>query len=400
LKECAEIVDLTGVNAFPMTKNPSRTRWSLVVMAILAIVILAGDRWSLSVRQSAAQPLHAPSLEKHSDAYQTARSLLPRAFAEYDSTRFIVFSNADAHWTRSHAGHLERTHHQFMRMVNRLGLQPEPLRHKLVCIVFAKHAEFLDFASLHDGVDDPWVTGYYSPKHDWIAFYNPGQGPAVNDARSQIGEMNNELEALATEARQASRQGQLGHARLLGQELAASRQHVSKQERLLEAYARTEGIATTTHEATHMLMYHSNLQSRQVGYPLWVSEGLATCFETSTPNQAFGPDREYQPRLSRFRETLADDALLPLRSLITLDRLDGLPESKIDVVYHQSYALIAWMSRFRQDQLRRYLETMRLQPPGDLSPEHHLTVFETAFGDVDALDRAWLRHERGRAGQP
>lgn len=384
---------------FPVTlirlkDTNASTRWSLVVMAILAVIILIGDRWSMSVRQSNAGGNRAELLDKESDTYHKARSLLPISFAEYDTARFIVLSNADAHWTRSHADHLERTHHQFMRFVNRLGLQPQVLRHKLVCIVFAKQADFLDFASLHDSVDDPWVTGYYSPRHDWVAFYNPGTSPAIDEARREIGDMRGEIDSLAAEARMATRNGNLDNAYILNQELLQSRQHVSKQERLVDAFARTEGIATTTHEATHMLMYHTDVQSRLVRYPLWVSEGLATCFETGTPNQAFGPDHDFEPRRERFREIVAESKLLPLDDLIALDRVDGLDEATIDVIYHQSYALMGWLTRFRKDQLRRYLETMTLQPAGELTAERHSTVFEAAFGDATALERAWLRYEQ------
>ena len=64
-------------------------------------------------------------------------------------------------------------------------------------------------------------------------------------------------------------------------------------------------------------------------------------------------------------------------------------------MYLQSYALVTWMCRFRQTELRRYLELMREEPDGDPTPARHRALFEEAFGDVAALERAWLRHEQG-----
>jgi hypothetical protein len=63
-------------------------------------------------------------------------------------------------------------------------------------------------------------------------------------------------------------------------------------------------------------------------------------------------------------------------------------------VYHQSYALVTWMHRFRRNELREYLRLMRAAPQRPLSTHHHVELFETAFGDIDDLERAWLNHER------
>jgi len=64
------------------------------------------------------------------------------------------------------------------------------------------------------------------------------------------------------------------------------------------------------------------------------------------------------------------------------------------VIYHQSYALVTWMFRFRRTELARYLQFMLDEPPGVPTSRRHLEVFERAFGDSDALDAAWRRHER------
>ena len=68
-------------------------------------------------------------------------------------------------------------------------------------------------------------------------------------------------------------------------------------------------------------------------------------------------------------------------------------DDTIAAVYHQSYALVRWMTRFRRTELRRFMNDLRSETPGRPTTQRHLHLFEKAFGDVDRLERAWLRYE-------
>lgn len=382
-------------------RAPVRTRPSLVILAGVAVAILIGDRLTLGPRQSTAgvgaSSVPKAVLDRNAEAYHKARLLLPREFAEYDTSRFVVFSNADAHWTRTHADHLERAHHQFQRFASRLGLEPMPLRHKLVCIVFSGVERFSEFARLHDGVENDWATGYYSPRHDWVVFYDPASSPAVDGARQSLADRKDAAAELNLAANRAQGKGQHAEAFELNTELTQSRRRIQSEETLVDAFVRDEALATVTHEAVHQLLYHTGVQSRRVRYPTWVSEGLATCFETTKPNQAFGPGHEVAARRHRFDQLLGENQLLPLAELLAIDNLTDLTESQIDAIYHQGYALVNWMSRFQREDLRRYLEALALQPSGTVDATRHLAIFESCFGKVETLERAWLRHEREQA---
>ncbi len=146
--------------------------------------------------------------------------------------------------------------------------------------------------------------------------------------------------------------------------------------------------------AIHQLAFHTRIQSAQIQNPLWISEGLATAFETDRPKASFGPDREYAMRREQFGLLLADDRMIPLRELVTYTEMPNDQDDTIAGVYHQSYALVTWMSRFRCGDLREYLERLRREPPGRPTPERHLEIFEGAFGDIDRLERVWTRYER------
>ena len=109
---------------------------------------------------------------------------------------------------------------------------------------------------------------------------------------------------------------------------------------------------TTVHEAIHQLMFHTGVQTPHIEYPLWICEGLATAFETDDPDAAFGPDHEYAPRRDRFDLLLGADQLIELRQLVTYARMPDDSDETVQALYHQSYALVTWMSRFRRDELR------------------------------------------------
>jgi hypothetical protein len=316
--------------------------------------------------------------------------VLPPKFAAYETRRYVVLSDASPGWTGTQAQILERTHHQFHRFCNRLGLEPAPLRHKLVAVAFEDRRAYQRFAVERDDVTNPALSGYYAPRFDRVVFYHVESNPSVVEARDQLQRMKGEVRELGRQARTARG----SEAEALRQVHARYQHHLHEQERRVQRFSVQTTGATTIHEACHQLMFHTGVQSSSVQYPLWICEGLATTFESDAPEGAFGPDHEYAPRRRAFAALMDVGPLLPLRELVTLCTLPPNDPDRTHIVYSQSYALLSWMSRFRRDELRAYLETMRSQPPGRPSRATHLQIFERCFGDVDALERAWTKHEQ------
>jgi hypothetical protein len=335
-------------------------------------------------------------LPRSSPAYEQARANLPDRFVELETRRFIVLSNADAQWTSAQAQRLERTHHQFQRFARRLRLEPLPLRHKLICVLFADRAEYQHFAGAHDDVADPWIAGYYSPKHDRVVFYRGEANPSVVEARSKLRKMDTDIDSIARRAEDALRQGRREQAAVLRQHRQRYREHLLRERQRVDAFAEQISIATTVHETTHQLLFHTRIQTPRIQYPVWISEGLATAFETDDTGGAFGPDHEYAPRREAFEELLRDGDLIDLRELVTWTRIATDDEQTVHAVYQQSYALVTWLNRCRAGQLSRYLQLMLTEPPGSISADRYLRIFEEAFGDIDQLQHAWLSFERAR----
>ncbi|MDY7109284.1 MAG: DUF1570 domain-containing protein [Planctomycetota bacterium] len=358
--------------------------------------ILDDDPLHRLARRALLELARRRPLPGSSPAYDHARALLPPRFGEYQTRRFVVLSDADVSWTRLQAQRLERAHHQFHRFARRLGLEPLPLRHKLVCVLFADRVEYQQFARTKDDVADPWIAGYYSPKNDRVVFYQGEANPSVVEARHRLKQMRCEMDSLAREADDAAREGRREHARVLRQQQQRYRDHLQRESARVSAFAEQISTATTIHETTHQLLFHTRLQSPRIQYPIWISEGLATSFETDDPDSAFGPDHEYAPRREAFGKVLRADDLVELRDLVALTRLAPTDERLIHAVYQQSYALVTWMNRSRRDELAAYLRLMLAEPPGSITADRYRALFEQAFGDIDRLQRAWLKHERSQ----
>jgi hypothetical protein len=279
------------------------------------------------------------SLSTDSKSLGATRDLLPRSFRKYETRHYVILSDAGRRRARERGELLESTYGQFRRYAVRLELRPLPLRHKLVCVLFRKRSDFAAFAREHDGVTATWCLGYYSPRHDRMIFF---------DVESERG---------------------------------------------ADEFAEARAVAATVHEAVHHLHYHTGIQSSRAQYPLWSGEGLATAFETSSPDEQFGPEYDFVPRRRRFGKLLEAERLIPLRSFVGLDRMPDDRRETVHTVYNQAYALASWLARERPGEFRAYLIAMLKEPPGRPTPQRHRELFEQAFGDIDGVEEAWLRYE-------
>lgn len=350
------------------------------------------DPANLGARRAIARLVGHRTPAHDSAALDDARRQLGPGFVEITTRRFVVLSDANMMWTRTQAERLERAAHQFGRFAARLDIEPLPLQHKLVCVLFADRDRYQAFARLHDEVRDDWIAGYYSPRHDRIVFYDGQSNPSVVRAREELATLGERVGEFDQAIRAARSARDTERVRQLVLERERIETHIRLESRRVDAFAGQVVTATTLHECVHQLLFHTRVQSPYVQYPVWICEGLATAFESDTPNRAFGPDREYAPRRDRFTELLAEGGLIPLRELVTMTELHE--SADVDALYHQSYAIVTWMNRFRRGELRRYLEVLREEPPGRIEPDRLLALFEIACGDVDDFERAWLRHER------
>jgi hypothetical protein len=380
-----------------------RQRWPwLVVVAILAVVASRLPSSMLGSthaprRHATPLPLSPDSdrLPTESTALARASAQVPRHFVRHESARFVALSDGSTAWVREQLERFERAHHQFERFLRHLGMPAPRLRHKLVAILFADHAEFIAFARETDGVEDPWVKGYYLPAADRMVGYDAETDPQVLAGRERLEQGQREIETRARLAEQSRRGGRVADPNLSANLDRARSVQALREEELIRN-SRQLVIATMIHEAIHHLMFHTRVQNPAVQYPFWLAEGLAVGFETDQPAAAFGPDFDYRPRREVFERLLMEERLVPLAAFIRFERLPDRRESTARVFYHQSGALLCYLFRQRPSELRNFLERLAAEPPGRVGPQRQGALFEASFGDPESLERSWLRWELGR----
>jgi hypothetical protein len=156
----------------------------------------------------------------------------------------------------------------------------------------------------------------------------------------------------------------------------------------------SDRIVVLTHELAHQLAFSSGLQKPGVLYPLWVSEGLATCFERcALTGGRLDPNTIRRQRLCELGRS---DRLLPLEELSVLGGPSALASagttefqsSPVDV-YAQCWGLFSFLLERYPRQLSAYLTDLARMPTGSRSADALRLDFITHFGSLDTLQTAW-----------
>lgn len=304
---------------------------------------------------------------------------------------FLIVSDADTAWTQNRAALLQRAAHQFKRFADRLGYRVEPSDEPLVVVLINDHERYARFAQRHDAVEAGWVAGYYASLSNRVVFYNDATGPSAAQAGAKLREYD-ELVArakeMASDARRERRGDDAATLEKRASEMAARLKH--EKQRVTSA-TRINGQAKAVHEAVHLLAFNWGLQARDREYPFWLTEGLATNFETEKPGNAFGPEHEFDPRRRDFDRVREGGRLIPLEVFVQMMTVPGDDEETADVMYAQSWSLFRYLFRYEREALCEYFRDIKRQPPGRMGPKRHLEIFRARFGDVESLERAWLK---------
>lgn len=334
----------------------------------------------------------APSVDQGSLA--AARELLGPAFLLTETRNFVILSDADQAWTRQRAAMLERTRHEYFRVMDRLKAPVYPPEHKLLCVLFNDFDRYRAFSQAQDEMWAEWVAGYYSPRTNRIVFYNDSTSPAFDKATADIEQATRNVKDLRAQAATARHKGQTQYAAALDASAADLEGRVRDERGRMARTATETSAAKTVHEAVHALAFNTGLQLPTHDYPFWLSEGLATCFETDHPDSgAFGPDHLDTARRGGAKPESTEGMPIPLERLVGLTEVpresgaeaDG--EDAAQTMYRQSRALFAYLYRYRRPELAGYFQTLLLEPSKRLGPERHRELFDAAFGQAGALER-------------
>jgi len=152
-------------------------------------------------------------------------------------------------------------------------------------------------------------------------------------------------------------------------------------------------VATLVHEATHQMAFNAGMHRRLAPVPLWVSEGVATYFETpdlgsSQGWRAIGLVNEQRLQQWRKAHQPGDFA-----RLVTDDEPFRGAETGVDA-YAGAWAMTYFLVQTRRREFVKYLGILAAKEPlSDDSPPLRRKDFLAAFGaEPEAIEPVFLRY--------
>lgn len=302
---------------------------------------------------------------------------------------FIILFDTDERWARTRAGLLEKAHDVYYATFRRVDFRPLPLRQRLVCILFNSHRDYVDYALKVDNAKMGWSAGYYSTRTNRIVYFDDRDSPIFR----QVVEKKQQLEQRVDELRDRIR-NERNHAIVaqLRRELDQTTRQLTWYRNRHEALAKLGNASKTVHEAVHQLAFNSRLQARGTRYPFWISEGLATNFETDNPASPFGPLHPNDLRRAALQQHIRDGgAMVPLDQFVTITRVPAEDQQQAMLIYNQGWALFGYLFRYHRDELRQYLDAAVNLPPGERSAEQLHEDFVEAFGPTEPIQKKFTQ---------
>jgi len=279
---------------------------------------------------------------------------LPRGFDQIATRHYLICFDTNRAYAQWCGSLFERLHDAFVNFWRRAGIEVVEPDGPLIVVIFADRQRYEAHAAGDLGAAADRVVGYYNLLSNRVTTFDlTGSDSLVR--------------------RPAGSAGRAG----------------------LEILAEPEAaglVSTLVHEATHQMAFNCGLHRRLAAVPLWVSEGVATYFET--PDLASsrgwrGVGGVNRPRLERFRTAIRPGMLA---ATVLDDESFRRADEAIDA-YATAWALTAFLMQTRRPAFVEYIRTLAAKPP--LSADDRQTRrqdFFDAFGaEPEALEEPLLK---------
>lgn len=303
-------------------------------------------------RQSDQQPFRPLNAEE-----LAAKLLgeLPPGFRVHRSKNYVVAYNTTrtyAEWTSSL---LERLQRAFIAYWRKQGCDVKPPAQPLMVLVFADQAAYADYAKKDLGSAVGNVIGYYNLDTNRIMMYDlTGMQAFGGGGRGSLHDIT----------------------------------------QLLSRPEAEPLVATIVHEATHQISFNCGLQKRLVANPYWLSEGLATYFETpdlASSRSWSGIGAVNYSRWDLFRHNYDQGKTIPLHRLVADDKLFQTPETAVDA-YAQAWAWNYFLIRWKPNEYAAYLKSLAAKPLlVEDSAATRVDDFRRHFGELAELEAEFYR---------
>jgi hypothetical protein len=322
-----------------------------------------------------------PAATSGGDSITLAKQLLPHA-SSHRTSRYLVLADTDRELIRGVEIALEETRRQYDRWCRTLRLPPARPDERLLCILFHAREDFVSFAQQTESLGQAaaHINGYFSPRFDWIVWFDPGDSADLGKAAQSINRAEDDINA--ADARGAS-----------PERIEEARRQVDAAREQLEAHEQARRTEVAIHEAVHQLVHVGKAFPGREHWPDWLHEGIAVAFETDAPRKPFGPDRDHKSRVEGFKLALTEGRNVPLREFLALERIDHGGGSHVGVVYDQAGSLISWLHRRRRHHLAQFLNAVGV-PGTDGEVPTVESVFMETIGSLTDVERRWHREVR------
>ena len=287
---------------------------------------------------------------------------LPAGFDLLVTKHYVVCFDTSRDYARWCAAVFERLHDAFGNYWRRAGLEVVDPHRPLVVIIFADRQAYEAHAARDLGAAADRVAGYYNLLSNRVTTYDLTGSDALGPDRG----------------------------RRPGATAAA----------ILASPAAAGLVSTLVHEATHQLAFNGGLHRRLAPVPVWVSEGIATFFETpdvTSPRGWRGVGEVNPPRLERF---LAGHYPGLIEKIIRSDEGFRDPDEALDC-YAAAWAVTHHLVRTRKRDFVAYLDLLAGKQPLETdSPEQRLREFREAFGEPAEIEQDAVRAAARLAARP
>jgi hypothetical protein len=279
---------------------------------------------------------------------------LPRGFDQITTRHYIICFDTTRAYAQWCGSLFERLHDAFVNFWQRAGVDVIEPDGPLIVVIFADRQRYEAHAAGDLGAAADRVVGYYNLLSNRITTFD-----------------------------------------LTGSDALARRPAGSAGRAGLEILAEPEAaglVSTLVHEATHQMAFNCGLHRRLAPVPLWVSEGVATYFET--PDLASsrgwrGVGGVNRPRLERFRRAYKPGSL----AAVVLDDDSFRRADEAVDAYATGWALTAFLMQTRRAAFVDYIKTLAAKPA--LSADDRQTReqdFLDAFGvEPEKLEEPLLK---------
>jgi hypothetical protein len=307
------------------------------------------------------RPLPAPPPTTPEELGRRILAELPAGFAVHRTRHYVVCFNTSRDYAKWAAGLFERLHEAFLNAWSHAGLAVHEPTQPLVVVIFADRRDYEAFADRDIGSAADRVVGYYNLLTNRVMTYD----------------------LTATDA--------------AGWRPPGGR-------RGLDVLAQPESallVSTLVHEATHQMAFNCGMHRRLAPVPLWVSEGIATYFETPDLRNRDGWRGLGVVNRTRLKGFRAAHRPGDIAAVVSAD--DRFRDADTAVAaYATAWALTWFLVETRKEQFVAYLATLAdRQPLTEYPAADRIADFVAAFGiapnELEApLERHMARVESRR----